>query len=310
MGTTFTIKIADPQASSKQQAVKTDVEQLLIHINQLMSTYIDDSELTLINQSKSTDWLSVSEELLNVLLEAKKISQLSDGAFDITVGPLVNLWGFGPNEVTKDMLPDEEVITNTMAIIGYEKIDYQSSKKVIRKQHEDIYIDLSAIAKGYAVDEVADLLDAYGFKNYMVDIGGELKPKGKRSDERGWRIGIEKPVVDRRSIQRVIEIDRIGMATSGDYRNFYEVDGVRYSHTINPRTGQPVAHKLASVTVLHESVMQADALATALNVLGPEDGVQLARNQGITAYFIVHDDEQYKEISTHNFEQYFVEKVK
>ena len=308
MGTVYTVKIADTTVSTKQEKLKTDIDRLLVDINQLMSTYVKDSELSIINQSESIDWIQVSEELWTVLLEAQKISVLSDGAFDVTVGPLVNLWGFGPKVVTRDMLPDEKTIAETMHAIGYEKLEYDSEAKKIRKLDAGLYIDLSAIAKGYAVDQVAELLDENGYENYMVDIGGELKAKGLPSQERGWRLGIEKPVVDRRSVHKIIELKNKGMATSGDYRNFYEVEGKHYSHTINPKTGKPVDHKLASVTVLHESVMRADALATAFNVLGPEKGAQLAESQGVSAFFIVYDGEQYKEMSTHDFEQHFVER--
>ena len=309
MGTVYTVKIADLNASTKYDALKTNIEKLLVHINQLMSTYLDDSELSLINQSDSTDWLKVSDELWKVMQEARQISVLSDGAFDVTVGPLVNLWGFGPEEVTNDMLPDEKTIADKRQITGYEKIEYHVNEKKIRKQHAEIYIDLSAIAKGYAVDEVAELLDQYGYENYMVDIGGELKTKGIPSEERGWRLGLEKPVVDNRSVHKILELNGLAMATSGDYRNFFEVDGKHYSHTINPKTGKPVEHKLASVSVLHDSAMRGDALATALNVLGPEDGLQLAEEQNVAAYFIVYEGEQYKEFSTHGFEQYVVESL-
>ncbi|MEM7027714.1 MAG: FAD:protein FMN transferase, partial [Pseudomonadota bacterium] len=310
MGTSYNIKIADPEATSNQKELKTKVEQLLIDINQVMSTYIIDSELSILNQSKSTEWLPVSDELWLLLQEAEQISQQSEGAFDVTVGPLVNIWGFGPEKISQASLPDKQDIKELMQIIGHEKIDYHSDKQEIRKLHSEIYIDLSAIAKGYAVDQIATLLDEYDYQNYMIDIGGELIFRGKYSPKRGWRIGIEKPVIDRRAVHKVIQPDNMGMATSGDYRNFFELDDIRYSHTISPITGMPVEHKLASVTVLHKSSMYADALATTLNVLGPEDGVKFAENQGITAYFIIREDEKYKEIYTHNFDQYFVENIK
>lgn len=309
MGTVYTIQISDPKASMSQERLRTEVNRCLFNINQVMSTYLRDSELSKINQTDSVKWLQVSNDLWLVLREAERISVISDGAFDVTIGPLVNLWGFGPKVVEKDMLPNEDDITEKMQITGYKKIEYHINEKKIRKQVTDLYIDLSAIAKGYAVDRVAQLLDEYGYENYMVDIGGEVVTKGSHSKERGWRVGIEKPVFNSRSIHEVVELEDMGMATSGDYRNYFEVDGKYYSHTINPKTGMPVEHKLASVSVLHKSVMRADALATALNVLGPEKGFELAEREGIVAYFIVYDGKQYKEMSTHGFEKYIVNSV-
>lgn len=307
MGTEYLIKIADKTASSDSKHIKQRIDQILHDVNQSMSTYIDDSELSVINQNHTTEWIQVSKELLTVILEANRISAMSDGAFDITVGPLVNLWGFGASRDSANGKPDASAISQMLNKTGYLKLEYQQNERKIRKQHEDLYLDLSAIAKGFAVDLLANELDKQGYKNFMVEIGGEIKVKGRRSNERGWRIGVEKPVVNERSVQKILELKETGMATSGDYRNYKEIDGQRYSHTINPQTGSPITHKLASVSVLHKSTMTADALATALNVLGPDKGVKLAEEQGITALFLVRTRNGFKEIFTHHFDDYFVE---
>ncbi|MDX1518480.1 MAG: FAD:protein FMN transferase [Gammaproteobacteria bacterium] len=309
MGTEYLLKIADRKAAQEKQRISETVTKLLSDINQAMSTYIEDSELSRINRAPATDWIPVSDELWEVLLEADRISRLSNGAFDITVGPLVNLWGFGPRKVTADMLPDENTISRTMQTIGYKHIEYNPEGKKIRKNVPDLYIDLSGIAKGYAVDRIADILDALGYKNYMIEIGGELRVKGRRSADRGWQVGIEKPLVDRRSVHRVIRLQDTGMATSGDYRNFFEIDGKRYSHTIDPNTGNPVTHELASVSVLHDSAMTADALATALNVMGAESGIQLAEERGITAMFIKHSGKEFDEKFTGGFDRHILNTV-
>jgi len=309
MGTEYLIKIADPDAFSNSQQIKKNVDRILIDINQSMSTYIVGSELSLINRNTTSDWIPVSDDLWTVLVEADRISNLSNGAFDVTVGPLVNLWGFGPQEYSEKLLPDDNKIAQTLNSVGYNKIEYKPDEKKIRKQKKSLYIDLSAIAKGYAVDKISTYLDSQNFGNYMIEIGGEIRVKGRRSTERMWRVGIEKPLTDKRAIHKIIEPGNRSMATSGDYRNYMEINGQRYSHTIDPNTGKPVTHDLASVTVLHESAMTADALATALNVLGPDAGMQLANNQGISAYFIVRSVNEYHEFYTHNFDSFFVQKT-
>ncbi|MCG8378992.1 MAG: FAD:protein FMN transferase [Proteobacteria bacterium] len=310
MGTEYLVKIADQDADPQRQAIVNRIDSLLLDINQAMSTYIEDSELSLINRNSGSDWISVSDGLWAVLTEARRISELSQGAFDITVGPLVNLWGFGPRVYTQATLPQDELITAALKNTGYRQIDFQENDKSIRKQNPGLYIDLSAIAKGYAVDQIAGLLNTMNFGNYMVEIGGEVRTRGRRSDDRGWRVGIEKPLSDRRAVHKILQLENMAMATSGDYRNFREIDGKRYSHTIDPATGYPVTHRLASVTVLHESAMSADALATAFSVMGPETGMHLAEDRDIAALFIVRSETGYSETSTHDFENYLVEETR
>ncbi len=309
MGTRYQVKIADPAATDHRDELRTSVEQILVDMNNSMSTYIGDSELSLINQNRTMQWLRTSEHLFTVLQEADRVSQLSQGAFDVTVGPLVDLWGFGAGSDSNARIPDENQIAEAIAGIGFRNIELDESNSRVRKRIALLEIDLSAIAKGYAVDVIAAALTGAGYQNFMVEIGGEVITRGQRSDHRGWRIGIEKPDIHTRAVQRVLELKDIAMATSGDYRNFIEVDGKRYSHTIDPVTGRPVTHHLASVSVLHRSAMTADALATALNVLGPEKGVTLANLGKIPALFIVYAEEGFELIYTNGFEDYFVEEA-
>ncbi len=304
MGTEFLVKLANPPAGHDEKITRKRIDGILDEINRSMSTYLEDSELSRINRNPSTEWIAVSGDLWAVLKEADRISRLSQGAFDITIGPLVNLWGFGPRENSGDIIPDETKIKQVLESTGFRKIEFHPDERKIRKQLASVYMDLSAIAKGYAVDRIAVYLDSQGFENYMIEIGGEIRVRGRPTVDRGWRVGIEKPVAGRRAIQEILEIEDLGMATSGDYRNFIEVDGIRYSHTIDPLSGRPVRHELASVTVLHAAAMTADALATALNVLGPEAGARLASKENIPAYFIVRMDSGYREIYTHDFQKY------
>ena len=303
MGTSFSIKVSQLPKGVKTYRLETLIQKRLAEINQSMSTYIKDSEISLINSSQSTNTQFISPGLFTVIETAQEISRLSDGAFDITVGPLVNLWGFGPDKVSYQA-PDAEDIQQALSNTGYDKIILTTRLLTLSKKIPELSIDLSALAKGYAVDEVAKLLEKQGITNYMVEIGGELFLKGKNLQDENWRIAVEKPNAEKRELQRVLPISDIAMATSGDYRNFFEQDGQRFSHTIDPRTGYPIKHKLASVTVLSDTTMKADAWATTLMVLGEEEGYKIAEQQELAAYFIIKTDQGFVERETPLFSEY------
>jgi thiamine biosynthesis lipoprotein len=303
MGTSFTVKVvALPKVVDAEQ-LKNNIRHCLDEIDMRMSTYHEDSELSKFNRSKSTDWQPVTRSLYLVLQKAQQISRLTDGAFDVTVGPLVNLWGFGPVS-GKFEVPGDLQIKQRLHQTGYQSLILVDVPMAIKKLKPDIYIDLSALAKGFAVDQVAELLQAQDISDYMVEVGGELRLKGKKADGGLWQIAIEKPAIDQRALQKVLAISDIAIATSGDYRNFFDSEGMRFSHTIDPRTGRPVRHKLASVTVLGQTTMESDALATALMVMGPEEGYNLAQQQNIAAFFIVKSDNGFVEKSTSAFTNY------
>lgn len=283
MGTTYSVKLISDRPDVDKNKLRTDIELILAEINQSMSTYIPDSELSLLNQNTSVDWAFISDDLFNVIEHAHAISITTKGAFDITVGPLVNLWGFGPHPFSKEIPTDSE-LKEIRQHVGYEKIHFDASTQRILKTDPNLYIDLSAIAKGFAVDKIALYLDKNNIHRYLVEIGGELIAKGLNDNYQAWQIGIEQANTIERTVQQVISLDNIAMATSGDYRNYFEKDGIRYSHTIDPTTGKPIHHNLASVTVLHQSTMYADALATAFMVLGTEKTHKLANELGIAVY--------------------------
>lgn len=285
MGTSYTVKVSNLSPGFTPASIHRGIESILNRINGRLSTYQEDSELSTFNRAKTTDWIPASSEIVFVVAAALQVSQLTDGAFDITVGPVVNLWGFGPL-MPETNFPTDEMIQEVLQTIGYQHIFIQISPPALRKDHPDIQIDLSAIAKGYAVDQVAEYLESVQLHHYLVEIGGELRGKGNNSQGKTWEIAIEKPDPSQRAIHRVVQLRNKGMATSGDYRNFFEREGQRYSHTIDPRTGRPITHELASVTVISDSTMQADALATGLMVLGPEAGFQLAEQEKLSALFI------------------------
>ena len=300
MGTSWSVKINAETLPLPRQQLKPQFDAILNRVNREMSTYLPDSELSKINAADSAGRISVSPALMEVLQAARGISHLSQGAFDVTVGPLVNLWGFGPEQ--SFTVPGEEQIDAILPLVGYENLELDPATSNLKKAHGSIYIDLSAIAKGYGVDEIADYLERLQLDNYLVEIGGEIRARGVNSEQVAWRIGIEQPVAGQRGVRRVIRLDNTAMATSGDYRNFFERDGIRYSHTIDPRDGHPVSHGLASVTVLHSSAMLADAWATGLLVLGPDEGYATALENGLAAYFIVHHNEGFRERFTPELE--------
>ncbi len=307
MGTFYNVKVV---AAERELPTEAQLEQwadeVFARINNSMSTYLDSSELMRLNNSQVQDWQEVSTELFMILDLSQRISELSAGSFDVTIGPLVDLWGFGPVK-RPNRVPDEGELQQTLARIGHGKLELNPATSSVRKPAE-LRIDLSAIAKGYAADELANTLVSKGYPNVLVEIGGELSLRGISQRGTPWRIGIEAPSfnplnVDSHAARTVVLSDK-GMATSGDYRNYYEVDGKRFSHTIDPRTGRPIVHNLASVTVLAETCAEADALATALNVLGSDEGLALANRENIAAYFIVREGDGFVTKQSDQFAQY------
>ena len=303
MGTTFTVKVVAGTLSENQQArVQALIEEELVEVDGKMSHYLEDSELSRFNRSRDTRPVDVSEDTLEVFRHAQELARLTGGAFDITVGSLVNAWGFGPDPRAMKS-PSGEVIARLVSQLGHTKLELDLEESTVRKTEPTLTCDLSAIAKGYAVDQVAEALEREGFAHHMVEVGGEIRAAGLNEAGQPWRIAIERPVPGAVVPQRIVPLSNLAMATSGDYRNYYEMDGMRISHTIDPRTGYPVTHRLASVSVIDELCVRADGLATALAVIGPEEGYDLAIEQGLAVLFIVRDDEgRFREQMTPAFE--------
>ena len=303
MGTTYSVKVVDPPREAELGTLQGEVEALFNAVNERMSTYLEDSELSRFNASSRTEWLDASSELVAVVRHAQQVSHLTGGAFDVTVGPLVNLWGFGP-EADRDKAPTEESIERAAQRVGYRWLHVTEAPPRLKKDIPDLYVDLSAIAKGYAVDQAAELLERRGVVNYLVEVGGEIRGRGHNARGVPWQVAIEKPHPGTRAVQQIIAVDEVSVATSGDYRNYFEQAGQRFSHTIDPRTGRPVNHKLASVTVLSPSAMHADAMATGLMVLGPEAGYALAERQALAVLFIFRDKDGFVSRASPAFARY------
>jgi thiamine biosynthesis lipoprotein len=306
MGTTYTVKgcLSKENPKSDQLVLKIETERVLKRINKLMSTYISDSEIMKFNRGPKEKWYIISKETAEVLHIAEKISALSGGAYDVTVGPIVNLWGFGPKK-TK-IVPKVEDIKKVLQYVGYKNLLLKMNPLRIIKKHELLQIDLSSIAKGYAVDRVSRALEKQKIHHYMVEIGGEIRTRGINIKGHRWSVGIEAPVSGRRMVQKIIKIDNFSMATSGDYRNYFEESGKRYSHTIDPRTGYPISHNLASVTVLTKNCGEADGFATMFLVLGIKDGMKIANDNKIAAYFITKEDDRFKAWPSKRFMELFL----
>lgn len=302
MGTTYTVKCVIPPASAglHRKALAVHTQSALQRVNSHMSTYLPDSELSCFNANPDTTPFAASPMVLDVFKAAMQVSEESGGAFDITVGPIVNAYGFGP-DTRPESQPSNEELTELYKRVGYKMIQVDGNK--LTKQRPDIYCDLSAIAKGFAVDLIAETFEGIDIDSYMIEVGGEVRTCGAKPNGEPWRIGIQRPDENAQMVHRVIELRDKAMATSGDYRNFYIVDGKRISHTIDPRTGKPVAHNLASVTVIHDQCMLADAWATALMVLGPDEGYDLAVQKDMAASFIVRTGDEFTEKSTPVFDE-------
>lgn len=281
MGTTYKVKLV-PRPGVDAAAVRGAVQAALEEVDASMSTYRQDSELSRFNASTSTDPVPISDGLHHVMEVALEVGRASGGALDVTVGPLVDAWGFGPTERRE---PDAGALSALRARVGLAKLGLDD--RGLRKAASDLRVDLSAVAKGHAVDRVARALDRLRVEHYLVEVGGELSARGSRPDGEPWRVAIEKPDEARRAVERVLPLSGSGLATSGDYRNYYEKDGKRRSHLIDPRSGLPIEHGLASVSVVHPRVAVADAWATALSVLGPVAGPEVAEREGLSALFIV-----------------------
>ncbi len=290
MGTSYSVKLPRVPEGVTSKEIQADIDALLVAINAEMSTYDPNSSLSLLNKAPAQQWLPIPPRLAAVLSAARDIYVLSDGLFDPTVGPLVNLWGFGPQEAVK--LPDEGQVAAAMKRVGYDDLRIDSNAGKVSKASDSMYVDLSAIAKGFAVDEVAQLLERRGLTDYLIEIGGELRVQGRNPQGKPWRVAVESPIPGERQVHGILSLESGSVATSGDYRNFFTHEGQRFSHTIDPRTGYPVTHSMVSVTVVDASAMRADALATALLVMGPEAAMKLAINHELAIWMILEKEEQ------------------
>lgn len=291
MGTTYHIKVVPNKSLPEANVLQVEIDLILEQVNDQMSTYRPDSELSRFNLSAVGEPITVSADMMAVINQAIHLYQMTDGALDITLGPLVNLWGFGPDKRSTHT-PSKAAIAEAKSRTGMSYLHVDGN--TLMKEKNGIYVDLSSLAKGFGVDVVAALLNQYHVTGYLVEVGGELSVFGEKNDGSTWHVAIEQPEMDDREIQQVISPGDMAIATSGDYRNYYEEDGRQFSHLIDPRNGFPIDHRLASVTVLHKQSMVADGYATAMMVLGTQASLALAKRENLAIMLIEKQDTGFK----------------
>jgi FAD:protein FMN transferase len=306
-GTYYVIKLVEPAtgklAEARQLLLREAIEAELDDVDRKLSTYLENSEISLFNDAPAAEPFVFSEETFEVLQAALELSSKTAGAFDPTIGPLVNALGFGPPGTAPRAEP-EKAIALARAAVGFTKLEIDPKSRAVRKTVPGMRIDLSAIGEGHAIDRLVNFLRKEGFDSLLVEIGGEVRTLGATAEGQAWRIGVERPQVERGSVQRIVTVGEGAVATSGDYRKYREENGVRLSHIIDARSGTSVRHHLASATVLATSCRFADAWATALMVLGPDEGFALAEREGLAVLLLVRDGDRFVERQTVAFENW------
>ncbi len=336
MGTTYHVSYVGTLFSHPVDDISKRVHNALHDVDQRMSTYREDSELMQFNRAPVGEPFKVSQDLVDLVIASQRISKMSDGAYDVTVGPLVNLWGFGPKrhdpkaENTADRsaatdekpvkapefiqwmldnypgeVPSDQAIAEAKQQVGYQYVSADQVESTLTRL-KPVFVDLSSIAKGYGVDQAAAVLEDTGITNFMVEVGGEVKVSGSKPDGNRWRLAVRGPDLGGGKPAAIVSPGNKALATSGDYLNFFEIDGQKYSHSINPVTGRPEMNRVAEVAVIADTVAEADALATMFMVLGDEKGLQLANQEGIAAYFTYHSGDSFESVASQAFKRFLV----
>lgn len=289
-GTTYNITYSAAQGT-ETAAVQTAVQQEFARIDEALSNYRDDSAIERFNAQQTTEPLVVDAELMRLVAIARQVHLASDGCYDLTIKPLFDLWGFKKDVFTP---PDPEALAQTLAEVGMDKLEVAGDNR-LRKTLPDLRIDVSSIGQGYTVERIAQLLESFGVEQYLVEIGGELKIRGRKPDGKPWRIALEKPLPGERRMHKIVSFDSgepMALMASGTYRHYFDQDGKRYSHILDARSGKPVEHNTVSVAILHPDPTLADAWSTALLCMGTEQGLAAADAAGLAALFIDQQDDQ------------------
>ena len=306
MGTFYGVKVVGDFPGG-QQALQTQVDTLLKHYNDEISTYDQNSSLSKFNQQQTTAPFPVSQEMADIVISALRVGQRTQGVLDVTVGPLVNLWGFGPDKRPIKTPTDEQIAAARQRVgIQHLHVDVSADHAALRKDVPNIYVDLSTIGEGFGADKVAEFLESRGVHNYLVEIAGASRSRGVNAKGDPWKLAIQKPTDELDEVQAIIKPDGRAISTSGSYRNYYELDGKRYSHIIDPATGKPITHRLVSATVITPTSLEADGLDTALMVMGPEKAMAFAKQQRLAVYLVIKTDKGFKAEYSESFEPYLV----
>ncbi len=285
MGTNYSVTALDHDRAVDKDELQRAIENSLLNVNAQMSNWDPKSEVSRFNSLTSTQPLTVSKDLAMVVQAAKDVNQASSGQFDITLGPVIEAWGFGAEGGHKNAQPDPDKLAKAVEAAGKSQALHVDGNQ-LSKSDPAARIYLPSIGKGYGVDQMAKVVRSFGLTDFMVEIGGDLYVSGRNADGMDWQIGIESPDAHNRQAYKIASVSNLGMATSGDYRNYFEQDGVRYSHILDAHSGRPITHRTASVTVLAENTMLADAWSTAMLALGTERGLELANQRDLAVMFI------------------------
>lgn len=306
MGTFWRVSIINVD-TKRADELRVKIQSQLDADDQLLSTYKNDSALMRFNLSNSTSLWPVSEAMADIVTESLHVGYKTNGAMDITVGPLVNLWGFGPTK-QPDHVPEQAQIDDARARTGLQHLTVinQYGQQYLQKDIPDLFVDLSTVGEGYAADHLAALMTQEGIPRYLVSVGGALVSRGLNASDKPWRVAIQKPTDTQNAVQAVVDINGHGISTSGSYRNYYELDGKRVSHVIDPQTGRPIEHNLVSVTVIAPTALEADTWDTGLMVLGPEKAKQVVRQEGLAVYMITKEGDNFKTWMSPQFKSFIV----
>ncbi len=299
MGSTYSIQYVRSSTAPAPKELQRQVENILGDVDRQMSTYRSDSDIERFNNLPANSCQPMPAPVLQLVRTGEQLSEASAGAFDLTVEPLLNLWGFGP-QARQLRVPDVATLAQVRQRVGHQHLRIDGEQLC---KDAAVEVDFNSIAAGYAVDRIAELLTGLGIHHYLAEATGELKAAGHKPDGSPWRVALEEPRDDQRVAERVINVDGFGVSTSGDYRNYFQQDGRRYSHTLDARTGAPITHQLASVTVLHPSALMADGVSTLLLILGPEQGWDYAEQHQIAAFFVLREGDAFVTRSNQAFEQ-------
>ncbi|SDS96781.1 thiamine biosynthesis lipoprotein [Pseudomonas asplenii] len=289
MGSTYSIQYVRRAGGPSSADIKAEVEAILRRVDQQMSTYRADSDIARFNDLPANRCQLMPLSILDLVRTGEALSQASEGAYDLTVEPLMNLWGFGP-QGREEKVPDAAQLATVRQRVGHAHLRIEGDRLC---KDAPVEVDFDSIAAGYTVDLIAARLAALGIDSFLAEVTGELKAVGRKPDGSPWRVALEEPRDDRQVAQRIVDIDGYGVSTSGDYRNYFEQEGKRYSHTFDARVGAPVSHELAAVTVIHPSTLMADGLSTLLLILGPEQGWDYAKKHDIAAFFVIRADKAF-----------------
>lgn len=306
MGTFYSVKISGESTEDKAQ-LQQEIDRLLEQANDEISTYREYSTLSRFNQYRGTDPQPISNGMADIILAAQRIGRATDEAMNITVGPLVNLWGFGPQKQPVT-IPSQQQIDLAKQKVGLNHLKLLSDSRGewIQKDLPDLYVDLSTLGEGYGADVLAQLMARKGITNYLVSVGGAISSRGVNSEGKPWRVAIQKPTDQENAMQAAVNLQGYAVSTSGSYRNYFEQDGKRYSHVIDPTTGRPITHQLVSVTVIAPTALEADGWDTGLMVLGTEKALKLAEQQGLAVYLITRTDKGFSAVMTPQFKSFLI----